>query len=57
MGAMVVVVGLDVDRSGRQVLITTAGKPHSQRPATVYTPRDGHLQRVPFDGDCWQADW
>jgi hypothetical protein len=48
---------LDVDRSGRHVLITAAGKPNDQRPATVYVFRDGNLRRVPFDGDCWQADW
>lgn len=48
---------LDVDRSGRHVLITAAGKPNDQRPATVYVLRDSRLQRVPFDGDCWQADW
>jgi hypothetical protein len=39
------------------VLITAAGKPNDQRPATAYVVRDGHLQRVPFAGDCWQADW
>jgi hypothetical protein len=45
-----------VDRSGRHVLITAAGKPNDRRPA-AYVVRDGYLQRVPFDGDCWQADW
>jgi hypothetical protein len=50
-------LSLDVDRSGRHVLITAAGKPNDQRPATVYVFRDGNLRRVPFDGDCWQADW
>jgi hypothetical protein len=49
--------GLDVDRSGGHVLITAAGKPNDQRPATAYVVGDGHLRRVPFDGDCWQADW
>jgi hypothetical protein len=48
---------LDVDRSGRHVLIAAAGKPNDQHPATVYVIRDGHPQRVPFRGDCWQADW
>jgi hypothetical protein len=51
------IFGLDVDRSGRHVLITAAGKPNDQRPATAYVFRDGNLRRVPFDGDCWQADW
>jgi hypothetical protein len=48
---------LDVDRSGDQVIIAAAGKPDDQRPATVYVLEDGRLRRVPFDGDCWQADW
>jgi hypothetical protein len=48
---------LDVDRRGRHVIIAAAGKPNDQRPATVYVLRDGHLDRVPFRGDCWQADW
>ena len=48
---------LDVDRSGRHVLITAAGKPNDQRPATAWVLGDGYLRRVPFDGDCWQADW
>jgi hypothetical protein len=51
------IFGLDVDRSGGHVLITAAGKPNDQRPATAYVFRDGNLRRVPFDGDCWQADW
>jgi len=46
-----------VDRSGRQVLLAAAGKPNDQRPATVYLLRDDRPQRVPFAGDCWQADW
>jgi hypothetical protein len=49
--------GLDVDRSGRHVLIAAAGKPNDQRPATVYVLRDGRPRKVPFAGDCWQADW
>jgi hypothetical protein len=57
LGPPVEIFSLDVDRSGRHVLITAAGKPNDQRPATAYVLRDGHLQRVPFDGDCWQADW
>jgi hypothetical protein len=48
---------LDVDRSGRHVLLAAAGKPNDQRPATAYVLRDGHPQRVAFAGDCWQADW
>lgn len=48
---------VDVDRSGRHVIIAGAGKPNDQLPATVWVLRDGHLQRVPFSGDCWQADW
>jgi hypothetical protein len=57
LGLPVEPFGLDVDRSGGHVLIAAAGKPSDQRPATVYVLRDGRLQRVPFDGDCWQADW
>jgi hypothetical protein len=48
---------VDVDRSGRHVIIAGAGKLNDQLPATVWVLRDGHLQRVPFSGDCWQADW
>ena len=48
---------LNVDRSGRHLLITAAGKASDQRPVTAYVFRDGNLRRVPFDGDCWQADW
>ena len=51
------IFGLDVDQSGRYVMITGAGKPNDQQPATVWVLRNGHLQRVPFSGDCWQADW
>jgi DNA-binding beta-propeller fold protein YncE len=57
LGLPVEPFGLDVDRSGRHVLIAVAGKPNDQRPATVYVLRDGRPQRVPFAGDCWQADW
>ena len=57
LGLPVEPFSLDVDRSGRHVLITAAGKSNDQRPATAYLLRDGRLQRVPFDGDCWQADW
>jgi hypothetical protein len=57
LGLPVEPFSLDVDRSGRHVLITAAGRPNDQRPATAYVVRDGHLQRVPFDGECWQADW
>jgi hypothetical protein len=48
---------LDVDQSGRHVIIAGAGKPNDQQPATVWVLRNGHPQRVPFEGDCWQADW
>jgi hypothetical protein len=51
------IFSIDVDRSGRHVIIAGAGKPNDQRPATVWVLRDGHPQRVPFSGDCWQADW
>jgi hypothetical protein len=54
---LVELFGLDVDRSGRHVLITAAGRPNDQRPATAYVFGDGRLRRVPLDGDCWQADW
>jgi hypothetical protein len=36
---------LDVDRSGRHVLIAAVGKPNDQRPATAYVLRDNRLQR------------
>jgi WD40-like Beta Propeller Repeat len=51
------IFSIDVDRSGQHVIIAGAGKANDQRPATVWVLRDGHLQRVPFSGDCWQADW
>jgi hypothetical protein len=57
LGLPVEPFGLDVDRSGRHVLIAVAGKPNDQHPATVYVIRDGRPQSVPFAGDCWQADW
>jgi len=57
LGLPVEIFSLDVDRSGRHVLIAAAGKPNDQRPATVYVLHDGRPQRVPFRGDCWQADW
>ena len=57
LGLPVELFSLDVDRSGRHVLLATAGKPNDQRPATVYLLRDDHPQRVPFAGNCWQADW
>jgi hypothetical protein len=57
LGLPVEPFSLDVDRSGRHVLITAAGRSNDQRPATAYVVRDGYLQRVPFVGDCWQADW
>jgi hypothetical protein len=57
LGLPVEPFSLDVDRSGQRVILALAGKPNDQRPATVYVLRDGRLQRVPFRGDCWQADW
>jgi hypothetical protein len=57
LGLPVEPFSLDVDRSGQRVIIAAAGKPNDQRPATVYVLGDGRLERVPFDGDCWQADW
>jgi hypothetical protein len=46
-----------VDRSGRHVLLTAAGKPNDPLSAIVYVLRGSRLQRVRFGGDCWQADW
>jgi hypothetical protein len=57
LGLPVEPFSLDVDRSGRHVLIAAAGKANDQRPATAYVLRDGRPQRVPLPGDCWQADW
>jgi DNA-binding beta-propeller fold protein YncE len=57
LGLPVEPFSLDVDQAGGHVLITTAGKSNDQRPVTVYLFHDGRPQRVPFDGDCWQADW
>jgi hypothetical protein len=57
LGLPVEPFGLDIDRSGRHVLVAMAGKPNDQRPATVYVVRDGRPFKVPFVGDCWQADW
>jgi hypothetical protein len=57
LGLPVEPFSLDVDRTGRHVLLAAAGKPNDQRPATVYLLRDDRPQRVPFAGDCWQADW
>jgi hypothetical protein len=51
------IFSIDVDRSGQYVIIAGAGKPNDQLPATVWVLRDGHPRRVPFSGDCWQADW
>jgi dipeptidyl aminopeptidase/acylaminoacyl peptidase len=57
LGLPVEPFALDVDRTGRHVLVALAGKPNDQRPATVYVVRDDGLRKVPFAGDCWQADW
>jgi hypothetical protein len=57
LGLPVELFSLDVDGSGNHILITAADKPNDQRQATAYVFRDGNLKRVPFDGDCWQADW
>lgn len=51
------IFSIDVDRSGRHIIIAGAGKPNDQLPATVWVLRAGHPQRVPFTGNCWQADW
>jgi hypothetical protein len=51
------IFSLDIDRSGRHVIITGAGKANNQQPATAWVLRDRQMQRVPFSGDCWQADW
>jgi hypothetical protein len=51
------IFSIDVDRSGQHVIIAGAGKPNDQLPATVWVLHDGHPRRVPFSGDCWQADW
>lgn len=51
------IFSIDVDRFGQHVIIAGAGKPNDQLPATVWVLRDGHPRRVPFSGDCWQADW
>jgi hypothetical protein len=57
LGLPVEPFGLDVDRTGRHVLVAVAGKPNDQRPGTVYVVRGGRPEKVPFAGDCWQADW
>jgi hypothetical protein len=57
LGLPVQPFSLDVDSSGDHVLIAVAGKPNNRHPATVYVLRDGRPRRVPFQGDCWQADW
>jgi hypothetical protein len=57
LGLPVEPFAMDVDRTGRHVLVAVAGKPNDQRPATVYVVRDGRPEKVPFAGDCWQADW
>jgi hypothetical protein len=57
LGLPVEPFSLDVDRSGRHVLIAVAGKPNDQHPATVYVLHEDRPRRVPFRGDCWQADW
>jgi hypothetical protein len=57
LGLPVEPFSLDVDRSGRRVLITAAGRSNDPLSAIVYVVHDGRPQRVPFDGDCWQADW
>jgi hypothetical protein len=57
LGLPVEIFSVDVDRSGRHVIIAAAGKPNDQRPATVHVLHDGRPLPVPFRGDCWQADW
>jgi hypothetical protein len=52
------VLSIDVDRSGRHVIIAAAAaNPNDQRSATVYVLRNGQPQRVPSPADCLQADW
>jgi hypothetical protein len=46
-----------VDRSGGRVIIAAAAKPGDLQAATVYVLGNDGLQRVPYDGDCWRADW
>jgi hypothetical protein len=57
LGLRVEIFGVDVDRSGRHLIIAAAGTSNDQRPATAYVLRNGRPQRVPLPGDCWQADW
>jgi hypothetical protein len=51
------VLNMDVDRSGKHVIFGTARNADTLHPGIVYVLRDSHLKRVPFSGDCWQADW
>jgi hypothetical protein len=51
------VASIDVDRSGRHVIIAAPANPNDQRSATVYVLRDGQPQRLPSPADCLQADW
>jgi hypothetical protein len=51
------VLNMDVDRSGKYVIFGTARNANTLHPGIVYVLRDGRLKRVPFSGDCWQADW
>jgi hypothetical protein len=51
------VLNMDVDRSGKYVIFGTARNADTLHPGIVYVLREGHLKRVPFSGDCWQADW
>jgi hypothetical protein len=57
LGLPVEIFSLDVDHSGRHVLIAAAGKPNDPLSAIVYVLDDGRPRRVPIRGDCWQADW
>jgi hypothetical protein len=51
------IFSLDVDRSGRYVIIAAVAGGSQARSEAVYVLRNGHLQRVPLPGACWQADW
>ena len=51
------IFSLDVDRTGKYVIIAAVGGGSQQQSEAVYVLRNGHLQRVPLPWACWQADW
>ena len=57
LGLPVEPFSLDVDRSGRHVLLAAAGKPNDQRPATAYLLRDGRPQRCRSLATASKRDW